>query len=249
MRINSHLSLIISTMLIKLGYINKGAVCRFMHVNNSIILITSAGSLLGGALAERFCVLGARVILVDHCHTSLKETYQRCTLISKEEVVYLCINDYSLPSIESVFLFIDEHYQQAPDALINLWPNPDIPSITEEHPIERFSSHISSMTTTLFSFVQLCAQRMRNDEKKGVVINIILDTNEKIQNRVDHTSSIISGFTQSWAKELTPFNIRVGGIIPNAIDHEPMNKLLYDAIKNTEYILENEYFSGRVMSS
>lgn len=222
-----------------------------MHINKSTIIITSAGSLLGGALAERFSKLGARLILIDCCQSSLDATYKRCLSIS-EDVDYIYIDDYSTKSIEEIFLRINEHYPYAPDVLINLWPKPDIPSITDEHPIEIFSSNISSLATTLFSFAQLFAQQVRHDKKGGVVVNIISASGETVNNKrtgMDHMTSMVSGFTQSWAKELTPFNIRVGGICPNESDEEPMNELLDDVIRNTEYILENEYFSGRVMSA
>ncbi|MDC0611692.1 SDR family oxidoreductase [Vibrio sp.] len=220
-----------------------------MHITNSIILITSAGSLLGGALAERFCELGAKLILVDQCAIGLKNTCQRCEIYSGQ-VECMLMHDYSTASIEAVFTHIDNKFQHSPDVLINLWPKPDIPSIIDEQPIEVFSSNISSIATTLFSFVQLCAQRMRNESKGGVVVNIIASTEPHNRKGMDHTASMVSGFTQSWAKELTPFNIRVGGILPNSSnEEEPMNELLDDVIRNTEYIVENEYFSGRTMSA
>ncbi|MCE0494583.1 SDR family oxidoreductase [Vibrio salinus] len=220
-----------------------------MHINKSTIIITSAGSLVGGTLAERFCKLGARLILIDRCEPMLNETYQRCRSIS-EDVDCINVTDYSTQSIEAFFLWIDQHCEHSPNVLINLWPKPEIPSITDDHPIEDFSSNISSIATTLFSFAQLFAQRVRNNEEGGVVVNIIANSEEtKASHGIDHTTSMVSGFTQSWAKELTPFNIRVGGIFPNASYEEPSNELLEDVIRNTEYILENEYFSGRIMTA
>lgn len=220
-----------------------------MHINKSTIIITSAGSLLGGALAEHFCKLGARLILIDCSESILIDTYNRCLSFS-HDVDYVHIDNYSTKSIEEIFSWINEHYSFSPDVLINLWPKPEIPSITDEHPIEIFTSNISSLATSLFSFAQLFAQRVRNDKKGGVVVNIIANSaGENGSNGLDHMTSMVSGFTQGWAKELTPFNIRVGGIFPNSSNEEPMNELLDDVIRNTEYIVENEYFSGRVMTA
>lgn len=64
---------------------------------------------------------------------------------------------------------------------------------------------------------------------------------------------MVSGFTQSWAKELTPFNIRVGGVVPQveSANDEAVHwsEIREELIRNTEYIVANEYFSGRVMSA
>ena len=56
--------------------------------------------------------------------------------------------------------------------------------------------------------------------------------------------------TQSWAKELTPFNIRVGGVVPT-VEHDNTHwaEVQDELIRNTEYIVSNDYFSGRVMAA
>ena len=61
---------------------------------------------------------------------------------------------------------------------------------------------------------------------------------------------MVAGFTQSWAKQLTPFNIRVGGVIPS-VEHEDVrwSDIRDDLIRNTEYIITNDYFSGRVVAA
>ena len=55
-----------------------------------------------------------------------------------------------------------------------------------------------------------CALR----KKGGVIVNVISIDNECEFEGFENASSIVTGFTQSWAKELTPFNIRVGGVVP-----------------------------------
>lgn len=63
---------------------------------------------------------------------------------------------------------------------------------------------------------------------------------------------MVSGFTQSWAQELTPFNIRVGSCPQIASANDEIvhwSEMREELIRNTEYIVSNEYFSGRVMSA
>ncbi|MFA0252814.1 hypothetical protein AB4480_25705, partial [Vibrio sp. 10N.261.45.A4] len=62
------------------------------------------------------------------------------------------------------------------------------------------------------------------------------------------------GLTKSWAKELNPFDIRVGGILPS-VHHSRHDdyqnsfaNIREELIRNTEYIVSNDSFNGRVMS-
>lgn len=221
-----------------------------MYIQGSLILITSAGTLLGSMLAERLAELGATIVLNDNDYNGLLQTYERCRTIS-DHVDYYHVKDYSHQSIEGVFQFIHNTYHQSPDILINNWPNLSIPSVADKNPIELFTHNIATMASTLFSFVQICAEHMRKEKRQGVVVNIISKTNVHTANGYAHAASLMSGFTQNWAKELTPFKIRVGGILPSTAEqeNEPLNELIDEVLRNTEYIVENEYFSGRVMSA
>ncbi len=222
-----------------------------MHINNSVIVITSAGSVLGSALAERFVLFGAKVILVDHHYQALVETYQRCKAISNN-VHYIYVESYKHQSISDILNFVEQKYQQAPDILINNWNTQPLPSITDDSPIELFTYNIANMASTLFSFVQMGSERMRAQQKDGVIINVVTNSDKSKGKGFDDSASMISGFTQSWAKELSPYNIRVGAVLPTQQSYQSQNHLseiIDEYIRNTEYIVENEYFSGRVMSA
>jgi NAD(P)-dependent dehydrogenase (short-subunit alcohol dehydrogenase family) len=223
-----------------------------MHIKDSIILITSAATLLGSALAERFAQLGAKVILTDTHYQELLTTYERIHELSAS-ASYFYLRDYTPNSIESLLDFIVQRYQEAPDVLVNNWPNTPLPSVTDDHPLEQFTHNLTTMASTIFSFGQMSAERMRRDDKGGVIVNIISNTDRKAVKGFENSASMVAGFTQSWAKELTPFNIRVGAVLPTLEipDEEalPIPALLDELIRNTEYIVENEYFSGRTMSA
>jgi NAD(P)-dependent dehydrogenase (short-subunit alcohol dehydrogenase family) len=222
-----------------------------MNIKNSIVLITSAGTLLGSTLAEHFTQLGAKVILSDKEYQPLVDTYQRCRVISSD-VRYFYSNDYTQQSIEQLFDYIADAFKHAPDVLISNWPSTPLPSLTDRHPNELFAQNLTIMASTLFSFGQMSAERMRREGKKGVIINIISNEDQR-ESGFDNTISLVSGFTQSWAKQLTPFNIRVGGVLPPASGRDSGDALwsetLDELIRHTEYIVANEYFSGRVMTA
>ncbi len=223
-----------------------------MHIKDSIILITSSATMLGSALAERFAQLGAKIVLTDTHQQDLLATYTRIRDLSAS-TSYFFLPDYTPGSIEALLNFITERYHEGPDILVNHWPNTPLPSVTDEQPLEMFTNNLTIMASTIFSFGQMSAERMRRDKKDGVIVNIISNTDQETLKGFENSASIVTGFTQSWAKELTPFNIRVGAVIPvlEAVDGEsrPTPVLLDELIRNTEYIVENEYFSGRTMST
>jgi NAD(P)-dependent dehydrogenase (short-subunit alcohol dehydrogenase family) len=223
-----------------------------MDIKSAIILITSASSMLGSTLAVHFAHLGAKIILCDQDKFGLMETFARCKAIS-QDVHYYHTPDYSLETIHRLFDFIDQTYHGAPDVLVNNWPNASLPPLIGEQRAEVFLQKLAMMASTLFTFGQASAERMRINNKPGVIVNVISQNDEYDLAGIENANSMVSGFTQSWAKELTPFNIRVGGVVPSAkgdVDEKPHWAELQDElIRNTEYIVANEYFSGRVMSA
>lgn len=222
-----------------------------MNIESALVLITSASSLLGSTLAIHFARLGARVILCDTNQQGLLETFKRCRDISHEVEQYH-LADYSLHSIHNMLDHIEHTYQSVPDVLINNWPNAPLPSVVDEHPAELFIQKLALMASSLFTFGQACSERMRHRSAKGVIVNVLSYNSPQDMPGIENATSMVSGFTQSWAKELTPFNIRVGGVVPmiSANDESVHWAAVNDElIRNTEYIVANEYFSGRVMSA
>ncbi|OIQ25867.1 SDR family oxidoreductase [uncultured Vibrio sp.] len=224
-----------------------------MDIKSAVILITSAGSLLGGTLATHFASLGAKLVLCDQDIQQLNETYLRCRAIS-EEVYYFQVEDYSLTSIHQLFDFVDDKFQRSPDVLVNNWPNAPLPGLISNQSAEQFSHKLTTLASTLFGFGQASAERMCLEKKQGVIVNVIsVDDGHDLEG-FENASSIVTGFTQSWAKELTPFNIRVGGVVP-ALSRSSKNRDYHwpqvrdELIRNTEYIVANDYFSGRIMAA
>lgn len=222
-----------------------------MNIGSSLVLITSASSLLGSTLALHFARLGASVILCDTDSAGLEKTLKRCRDISEPVRAYP-LRDYGLPSIQALLDNIQQDYQTVPDVLINNWPNAALPSLTDFQPTERFIQQLALMAASMFTFGQVCSERMRQRNTKGVIVNVLSYNSPQDMPGIENATSMVSGFTQSWARDLTPFNIRVGGVVPMiSANDETVHwaEVNDELIRNTEYIVANEYFSGRVMSA
>lgn len=222
-----------------------------MNIESALVLITSASSLLGSTLAIHFVRLGAKVVLCDTDQQGLLNTYRRCLNVSGQVEQYP-LPDYSLDSIHHMLDHIEHTHQSVPVVLINNWPNAPLPSVVDDHPAELFIQKLALLASSLFTFGQACSERMRQKKLKGVIVNVLSYNSPQDMPGIENATSMISGFTQSWAKELTPFNIRVGGVVPmiSANDESVHWAAVHDElIRNTEYIVANEYFSGRVMSA
>jgi len=225
-----------------------------MDIKNSIILVTSAGSVLGNAIANHFINLGATIVLCDDDPESLESTYIQCYSRSRSVFQYP-IADYSSNTIQDLFDFIQDKFQTTPDVLVNNWTSSPMPSLVSTQPSQMFIDKFSSMASTLFSFGQASAHRMRRENKEGVIVNVISHDDFHDFSGLENANSMVEGFTHSWAKELTPFKIRVGGVIPAIhnteakLDEYHWAQLQDELTRNTEYIVANDYFSGRVVAA
>ncbi|ROV61952.1 SDR family oxidoreductase [Vibrio ponticus] len=220
-----------------------------MKIDNAVVLVTSAGSRVGSTLAAHFSSLGAHIILCDRDKRLLDETYQRCCT-TNDNVHRYDLKDYSIPSIRHLFQSIETSLGRSPDILINTFTTKAIPNIFEHCAYDTFAMNLSSMASTLFGFGQVSADRMRKENKCGVIVNVIGYTNYEDMAGFDNASSFVSGFTQSWAKELDPFNIRVGGVVPcGEANGQNWAEVQDEVIRNTEYIVTNDYFNGRIMAA
>ncbi|MGF1755240.1 SDR family oxidoreductase [Vibrio makurazakiensis] len=225
-----------------------------MDIKNSIILITSAGSVLGNTIANHFINLGATIVLCDDNPEGLESTYIQC--YSRSKAVYRYpVTDYSNRTIQDLFDFIQDKFQTTPDVLVNNWTSSPMPSLVSAQSSKHFIDQFSSMASTLFSFGQASAHRMCKENKEGVIVNVISHDNFHDFSGLESANSMVEGFTHSWARELTPFKIRVGGVIPaihnseGKLDEYHWAQIQDELTRNTEYIVSNDYFSGRVVAA
>ncbi|WP_248343278.1 SDR family oxidoreductase [Vibrio cholerae] len=207
---------------------------------------------MGSTLATHFVKLGAKVILCDRDQQGLVDTYWRCYALS-DQVAYFHLKDFSPESIETLLDMVEQKFERAPDVLINNLPSARLPSLVDEKPSEQFIQQLATIASSLFNFSHACSVRMRQRQTKGVIVNVVCYNTVQDRSGIVSANSMVSGFTQSWAQELTPFNIRVGGVVPQIASANDeivhWSEMREELIRNTEYIVSNEYFSGRVMSA
>ncbi len=137
-----------------------------MKINSAVVLITSAGSLIGGTLAAHFASLGAKVVLCDQASPQLQFNYHQCRTIS-DSVYQYTIKDHSVTAIHQVFEFIDRELHHSPDVLINAFTADAIPRILDSSSADTFNRNLSGMANALYSFGRATAERMRLEKKQG----------------------------------------------------------------------------------
>jgi len=225
-----------------------------MEIKDSVILITSAGTILGSTLAVHFSALGAKVIAID---TDLKRL-NKTDFICKENVdniLSLSIEDYSIDSIQKLFTELQEEFKISINVLINYWPSKPLPSLISNDNSDYFSEQLSSLASPIFGFGQASVSHMRKNNNQNLIINMTTFPFEQQTLGLEGVTSIVSGFTKSWAKELTPLNIRVGGVIPDishSIDGHQIERwasIQDELIQSAEYIVSNDSFNGRIMAA
>ncbi|MDN3680505.1 SDR family oxidoreductase [Vibrio tapetis subsp. quintayensis] len=225
-----------------------------MDIRNSVILVTSAGTALGCTLATHFLKLGAEVIVADTDSALLLETIKRCRKIVND-VDYYHLPDNTPLSIEALFDHIDDHFTDGIDVLINHWPSQPLPSLIDEtHTNQDFAESLTVVVSSLYGYGQVTARRMRQHNTKGVIVNLTSNQTQNMDDSMNNMSAMLTGLTQSWAKELDQFNIRVGAVVPShqrisRCEHGKWARVQDELIRNTEYIVANDYFNGRVMAA
>ncbi len=225
-----------------------------MDIKQSIILVTSAGSVIGRTCASHFAHLGATLILCDKDANALQTSYEQIRTFTGNVFAIKACGDDS-PSVNLLFDEIQTQLGEAPDVIVNCWTGSPMPSLMTPEPMSSYIDHLSSAARFLYSYGQVGAERIRMCNKKGVIVNVISHDNHEDLNGVESMAALVSGFTHSWAKELTPFNIRVGGVIPSVChskeERDPTHwaEVQDELVRNTAYIVSNEYFSGRVVST
>ncbi|MEF1329224.1 SDR family oxidoreductase [Vibrio sp. M260121] len=225
-----------------------------MDIKESIILVTSAGSVLGRTCSNHFAHLGATLVLCDQNPSALKASYEQISAFS-DKVYAMNVCSDNTTSINLLFDQIESQLGATPDVIVNCWTSSPMPSLMAPEPMSTYIDHLSSAARFLYTYGQVSAERFRSKEKKGVIVNVISHDNHEDLTGVESMAALVSGFTHSWAKELTPFNIRVGGVIPSVnhtsedLDERHWAQIQDELVRNTAYIVANEYFSGRVVTT
>lgn len=222
-----------------------------MDIANSVIVITAAGSSTGRAMAEHFCLLGAKVALIDTDQALLAQSLSICQQIS-EQCHSFHLSLYTVDNISTLFHQIAIRLGPM-DVLVNYWQTTPLPTLLA--PLEHQNVNLGNLATNLYLFGRCAAFNMLEHNKQGVIINIpSLNAESHPLAQIDCSNAVIKGLTQSWAVELERSNIRVGGVLPNVRRHRngqvyPQAAINPEVLENVTYIVQNDSFSGRTLEA
>lgn len=221
-----------------------------MNIHESIVVITSATTPIGRAIALHFAQLGASIALVDQDEVALYRVQKACLALNAHCESFVLQRDCE-PAVIDLFDTIIQRFQRI-DVLINTAEAERFPSLFGERSTSQFCHSLNKIGLHFFAFVKQAAEHMRLHDTKGVIVNLVLD-NTHAFSQYDGTKALLSGLTHSWAEELAEFNIRVGGIVPLDLPLEMVGRdsqqRQYDWVRNAEYIVSNDSFNGRLLES
>lgn len=222
-----------------------------MNIAQAVILVTAAGTMLGRTLAQHFALQGASVVITDTDENALNDTFVLCSLHTPNISAHV-MDSHSIEANNALFDFVEATNEQAPNIVINLCTGFPNTNGLEHTNSDEFVQQLAKATGSLLNLGKVAAERMKTRQQEGVIINIISDGQVGTLMGGDSASSIVAGFTKSWASELNPFNIRVGGIVPAPRVNYSDGHIAAsqdELVRHTEYIVANDYFNGRVMSA
>lgn len=216
-----------------------------MNISNAVVVITAGGSPTGRAMAEHFCSLGASVALIDTDRAALQLSVDTCNS-QRGKCALFTLDDYKTEEIHLIFHHIQKEFGGI-DVLINLWQGRSLPELLlAEEPSNTMPTAISDITSYLYFFGRHAAFSMRDQGRKGVIIN--MSSAAENAGSAFSTHAMIAGLTKSWANELEHCNIRVGGIV-KAMHRTSRAPADYELIRNAEYIVSNDSFNGRLLEA
>lgn len=197
---------------------------NWVNLAGKVVIVTGGSMGIGEKMVENLQSNGANVISADVVETDKYDDIERvqsikCDVSNKSE-------------IENLVEKVVKGYGKI-DALINnagvSRPRMLVDHLGKHPEYELSEDDFDFMTNINQKGVFLCSQavaRIMIKQKTGVIINMTskagLEGSEG-QSCYSANKAAIHAFTQTWAKELGQFNIRVVGVSPSINERTPMN--------------------------
>lgn len=245
-----------------------------MELNGKTIVITGGGQGLGRAMAVNLAGFGAKIALVDLNEELLAETVKLVEEAGSTAKYYIA-NVTNEAEVEKIFSDINTDFSGI-DVLINnagilkdgMFVKAKNGEVSKKMSLEQFQSVIDVNLTGVFLCGREAAVHMIEGGNKGVIINMSSIARGGNMGQTNYAASKagVVAMTVTWARELGRHGIRVGAIAPGVIrtamtdamkpemrdrleGMKPVGRLgEADEIAHTvKYILENEFFTGRVV--
>ena len=207
------------------------------------ILINSAGSNLGRAIAMHFCSIGCNVILLEKDIKKLQKTYDFCNTISNKLIKIH--NDSNQSITKNIGKYLSKF--KCVHICINCFCITTLPKKYTVNSINYFCKKFTNTLASNFNLIQSFKKNLNRKNESGIIINI---PQFQPQNVCFELSLAISeDMTKSWLTELEHENIRIDSIISQkfGINSEDQLSIQSNIINNIDYIILNDYINGRVI--
>ncbi|MEH6470238.1 MAG: SDR family oxidoreductase [Halopseudomonas sp.] len=245
-----------------------------MNLQDKVIVITGGGQGLGRAMALYLADKGAIPALIDMNPEALDQTVGLCMEKGIQARAYVA-NVADEADVEATFAKIVEECGSI-DGLVNnagitrdgMFIKAKDGEITKRMSLQSWQQVIDVNLTGVFLCGREAATKMIEAGKPGVIINIssISRAGNMGQSNYSAAKAAVVALTTTWAKELARHDIRTGAIAPGFIGTEMVMSMKPEALEmmtkgipakrvglpeeiasTVAFILENDYFSGRVI--
>ena len=240
-----------------------------MEYQNRKIIITGAASGFGLFLADYLIDKTDKLFLIDinenglkHFNGSANVRIFQCDLTDYEQTTSVITELYEKDPDTNVL--INNAGIIHSELLINFFNRQD-----RRHSKENWDKMLNVNLTTVFNCSVNVIDNMIRNKVKGLIINIssISANGNSGQSVYSAAKAGVNALTVAWSRELSMFGIRTAGIAPGFFDtpstHSalkenivkkiiseiPSNRLgqLNELAKAVDFIIENEYFNGKIL--
>jgi 3-oxoacyl-[acyl-carrier protein] reductase len=245
-----------------------------MEIKDKVIVITGGAQGLGLAMANCLAKKGAKLALVDLNQERLDEAVILCKKAGGDARAYLC-NVANEDEVISLFEQVVNDFGTLHGLVNNAGILRDglLVKVKDGQIVKRMSlaewqAVIDVNLTGVFLCGREAATKMIELGSKGVIINIssLSKAGNMGQTNYSAAKAGVAAMTVSWAKELARYGIRSAGVAPGFIATEMVASMKPEALekmtagiplkrlgqpdeigRTIEYILENDYFTGRII--
>jgi 3-oxoacyl-[acyl-carrier protein] reductase len=245
-----------------------------MNLQDKVIAVTGGGQGLGRSMAVALAAKGAKLALIDLNQAKLDEAVELCKAaggnaraylanVAKEEDVIRTF-DAIVADFGNIHGLINNAGILRDGFLIKTKDG----EVVKKMSLAEWQAVIDVNLTGVFLCGREAAERMIKLGTKGVIINIssLSKAGNMGQTNYSAAKAGVAAMTVTWAKELARYGIRSAAVAPGFIATEMVASMKPEALEKMAegiplhrlgqpeeightviYILENDYFTGRVI--
>lgn len=245
-----------------------------MDLKNKVVVVTGAGRGLGRGMATAFAAKGAHVAVVDLNEADIEQTVSLCAEqgvkakgykvnVAKEDEVIKLFDDVvtDFGTLHGVV----NNAGITRDGLLVKAKDGEITKMS----LQQWQAVIDVNLTGVFLCGREAAAKMiQLGVEEGVIVSISSLARQGSFGQTNYSAAKagVVAMTESWAKELSRYNIRTGAIAPGTINTDMIAAMKPEArdrligavplkrlgepchiASAATFIFENDYFTGRVI--